>query len=180
MQTTDTVQSYRARSTTCSSLAHRKTAATRPRGYDSVPRRESPCADGSARDAALVAGSCGKLLVGMRQGRSPDRAHHRRVMRDMSRGTTAGVPRLLRRVAGRPPLPVGVLHGPGAGHRPPGSVRHDRPSGGGPAHHALSRHPMPTITSYTTNCDLTPSNQQLWTILRARAACANLYIPPGH
>jgi hypothetical protein len=29
-------------------------------------------------------------------------------------------------VAGRPPLPVGNLHGPGPRHRPPGCVRHDR------------------------------------------------------
>ena len=50
---------------------------------------------------------------------------------------------------------VGVLHGPGDGHQPPGWLHHDRHKGGGPAHHVLSRHAMPTITSYTTKYDLT-------------------------
>jgi transposase len=61
-------------------------------------------------------------------------------------------------MAGRPPLPVRDVTSPGHRRRPPGSVRHrhhDRHPGGGPAHRVLSRQPTPTITSYTTKCDLT-------------------------
>jgi hypothetical protein len=67
--------------------------------------------------------------------------------------------RAKRRVAGGPPLPVRAVHGPGHRRRPPRPVRCDRHSGGGPAHCVVSRQPMPTITSYTTNCDLARSMQ---------------------
>jgi hypothetical protein len=57
-------------------------------------------------------------------------------------------------------LPVRDLHGSGDGQRPPGSVRYDRHPGGGLAHRVLSRHPIPTITSYTTKRDLTQAGRR--------------------
>jgi hypothetical protein len=64
-----------------------------------------------------------------------------------------------RRVAGRPPLPLGVLDGSGRGHRSSCPVRHhQQPPGGGPAHRSLSSMPSTRVTSYTTKCDLTMSS----------------------